>query len=162
MKKILILSDTHGNTDIIEQILDNESYDIAIHAGDYECDLKFIKKYFDYHVGGNNDFDSNQKELFFEIENKKFYLAHGHQLGSYLDLDTKSYMEKYLNQFDVDVLIHGHTHINKIWNFNNKFIVNPGSTTYPRGKTKSSYIRAIIKDDKLQFEIIELKKFGRW
>lgn len=157
MKKIIIFSDTHGNTKIIDTILKIESYDYAIHAGDYECDLKFIENNFDYHVAGNNDFDSNKNEIFFEIENIKFYLCHGHQLGTYSALDNPDYMHKYLDEFDVDVIIHGHTHINKIWEFkNNKFIVNPGSTTYPRGKSKASYIKAIVDNDKIKFEIIEI------
>lgn len=157
MKKIIIFSDTHGDQKKLKSILDLEDYDYAIHAGDYECDLNFIKEHFDFHVGGNNDFDNNQKEIFFEIENIKFYLQHGHLMGNYFQLDNKSYMEPFLKQLDVDIIIHGHTHINKVWNFGTKFIINPGSLTYPRGGTKSSYILGIIDSnkEKINFEIKE-------
>lgn len=159
MKKLIILSDTHGNNQIVDKILKANEYDIAIHAGDYECDPNYMIKNFDFFVKGNNDFDNQKSELFFEIEGFKFYLQHGHLLGSYSDLDNKEYMTDVINKLNVDIIIHGHTHINKIVDLgNNKFIVNPGSTLIPRGQSKASYLLVAINKKKIEFEIKEVSE----
>ncbi|MGL6124931.1 MAG: metallophosphoesterase family protein [Metamycoplasmataceae bacterium] len=159
MKKLIILSDTHGNTKIIDKILNSNQYDIAIHAGDYECDTNYMIKHFDYVVRGNNDFDNTKSELYFEIEGLKFYLQHGHLIGSYSDLDNRIFMEEVIKKLDVDVIIHGHTHVTKIVNLeNNKFIINPGSTLIPRGGSEASYLLATVDNDKIDFEVKFVKE----
>ena len=157
--KIIILSDTHGNIKIIDKILKNNHYDVAIHSGDYECDVNYMIKNFDYFVKGNNDFDNQEDELNFKINGINFNLQHGHKLGSYDDLDNINYMGDIINKLNIDVLIHGHTHKTKVIKLkNNKFIVNPGSSTYPRGTTEASYLIGNIKDDKITFEIKKVKE----
>ncbi|MGL4343136.1 MAG: metallophosphoesterase family protein [Metamycoplasmataceae bacterium] len=157
MKKIIIISDSHANNYDIELILKNNTYDYAISAGDYETNLAFIEKNFDFHVKGNNDFDSNKNEIFFEIEGIKFYLQHGHLMGNYFQLDNYDFMSPKLKELDVDVIIHGHTHIPKIWKVNdNQFIINPGSITYPRGNSNPCYIIGYIEKNNVSFEIKEL------
>lgn len=152
--KIIILSDTHKDTFIIDEILKNNDYDFSIHAGDYECSSDYMVKNFDYFVRGNNDFDNQVDELYFEIEGIKFYLQHGHMIGSYENLDDVNYMNDIINKLNVDVLIHGHTHKTKINKLkNNKFIVNPGSTILPRGNSEASYMVADIVDGKITFKI---------
>ncbi len=159
MKTLIILSDTHGKTLLVNKILNNNDYDIAIHAGDYECDVDYMIKKFDYFVSGNNDFDEQSNELYFNIEGISFYLQHGHLLGSHNDLDGFDYMSDIINRLNVDVLIHGHTHKTKVLELsNNKFIVNPGSTTFPRGTTEASYLIATIKNGKINFEIKLVKE----
>lgn len=153
MTRVIILSDTHTKNEITTRILESNSYDIAIHAGDYECDLNYMIKNFDYFVKGNNDFDSQVSEQYFEIEGFKFYLQHGHLLGTYSDLDNNEYMQEILDKLNVDVIIHGHTHISKITELkNNKYIINPGSTWLPRGNSKASYLILSINNGKIVFE----------
>ncbi|MGL4183884.1 MAG: metallophosphoesterase family protein [Metamycoplasmataceae bacterium] len=157
MKTIIIISDSHGNNNAIKKILSENFHDISVCAGDYETDLNFIKENFTYHVKGNNDFDENNTDVFFEVDNIKFFLQHGHLLGNYSQLDNKEYMKKFLKLFDVDVIIHGHTHINKIEKIEkNKFIINPGSITYPRGNSKASFIICRVFDHNIEFEIKEI------
>ena len=45
MKKIVVLSDTHGNYSSLEKLLPiiNEN-DILIHLGDHDSDLKFFQR----------------------------------------------------------------------------------------------------------------------
>ncbi|MGL5520381.1 MAG: metallophosphoesterase family protein [Metamycoplasmataceae bacterium] len=157
MKTIIIISDSHGNNNEIKKILNNNFHDISICAGDYETDLNFIKENFTYHVKGNNDFDDNNTDMFFSIGKFKFFLQHGHLLGNYSQLDDKEYMKNFLKLYDVDVIIHGHTHITKIEKIDNKkFIINPGSITYPRGNSKASFIICKVFDDNIEFEIKEI------
>jgi hypothetical protein len=153
MKKIIILSDTHNKNDITDKILKSNTYDIAIHSGDYECDPNYMIKNFDYFVQGNHDFDKQPDELTFEIEGIKFHLQHGHLIGSYDQLDNNDYMSAIIDELKIDVIIHGHTHVTKVVSLdNNKYIINPGSTHLPRGASQASYLLATIDNGKINFE----------
>ena len=156
MKKIIVLSDTHGDNSIINQILKSQEYDLAIIAGDYTCDSSFINQKFNYVVRGNNDFDANPDELYFEIEGIKFYLCHGHLIGSYSQLDNYDYMGKVLKDKKVDIIIHGHTHVSKIFEYEYGLVINPGSTTYPRGGTRKSFGLIEINNQKVECKIIDV------
>jgi hypothetical protein len=159
MKKIIILSDTHGNNDVMSRILKSNNYDIAIHSGDYECDPNYMIKNFDYFVQGNHDFHNQPNKLTFEIEGIKFHLQHGHLIGSYDDLDDNNYMSDIISALEIDVIIHGHTHKTKVVELdNNKYIVNPGSTILPRGTSEASYLLATIDNGKINFEIKLVKE----
>lgn len=156
MKKIIVLSDTHGDVNIIENILSENEYDYSVIAGDYVCNSSYINSKFDFVVRGNNDFDTNKDEIFFEIEGIKFCLQHGHLIGSYWHLDNYEYMKNVLDNKDVDVLIHGHTHISKIFEYERGLVINPGSTTYPRGNSKKSYAIITIDNKKVSCDIINI------
>lgn len=147
--RIIVLSDTHGDTKIIEKILKNNKYDYSVIAGDFQCDDFFIKKYFDFAVKGNNDWNSDlPDQINFEIDGVRFFLEHGHLTGSYFQLDNYEFMKKQLNSRNVDIYIHGHTHVCKIFEYENGIVLNPGSTTFPRGGTNKSFAIIEIDDNK--------------
>jgi predicted phosphodiesterase len=56
-QRILVLSDSHGTNDLMIRIIEKESADLVIHAGDYCVGTHTMKKYFHYFVDGNNDYD---------------------------------------------------------------------------------------------------------
>jgi predicted phosphodiesterase len=78
VKKILILSDTHGDETLYKQIIKNEEADIVIHAGDYsdtKSRLSFDKNDFisnvDYYIEGNHGIKNENFELIQEIKDNK-------------------------------------------------------------------------------------------
>lgn len=152
MKKIIIMSDTHGDREQFIDILNKENADIAIHAGDYCIDYHEIKKHFDYVVAGNNDF-IGPNSLEFEIDGIKFKLTHGHQYGNYL-FDRKKRNESIFEDAihsDVNVLISGHTHIEDVEEKDGILLINPGSTQKPRNSTfLKSYAILEIVDQKIK------------
>lgn len=158
--KILVLSDIHRNTKVFDDILSVEKCDYSILAGDFECDDSLVNKYITYAVRGNNDWDSKfSDELDFEINGIKFHLEHGHLLGSYFQLDNYEYMHKKLLNLKCDILIHGHTHIPKIFEYEEGIIINPGSTTLPRGGSNPSYaIITINSDNSIECRIVDYIK----
>lgn len=156
MVTIIVISDSHGDVKVIDHILNSNEYDYAIMAGDYTCSPDFINQRFDYVVQGNNDFDDNPTELFFEIAGFKFYLQHGHLIGSYFQLDNYDFMHKVLKRLDVDILIHGHTHISKIFEYPEGIVLNPGSPSYPRGGSGASYAKIILDGNKVVCDIINV------
>lgn len=76
--KILIFSDTHGNTaDPIEIIRTEPEVNAIIHAGDFEKDANIIRNVFPnipmYSVPGNCDtFSSSPEDLIITLEEKKY------------------------------------------------------------------------------------------
>ena len=61
-----------------------------------------------------------------EIEDLKFGLIHGHQVIPWGDKDTLAMHQRKL---DVDILVYGHTHAPKTFEFDGKLFVNPGTIT---------------------------------
>ena len=57
-------------------------------------------------------------------------------------------MHKVLLRNNCDIFIHGHTHIPKIFEYPEGIVINPGSTTLPRGGSNPSYAVITIDDNK--------------
>ena len=113
---ILILSDTHGNTEGLKHVLSlHRDSDAIIHLGDGCQDFKGI----DlggiplYRVRGNcdefyNNFGTLKDEEVIELGGMRILMTHGHRL------DVKSGLKKaasYAVSKDVDILLYGHTHV---------------------------------------------------
>ncbi|MDJ1646174.1 metallophosphoesterase family protein [Mycoplasma phocimorsus] len=147
MTTFIILSDNHGDLQVISDILSSEKYDIAIHLGDYLCESSFMKKHFDFYVAGNNDFDFNAKESYeLEIEGLRISLQHGHLIGSYEQLEDVNFMINYANKYKIDILMFGHTHTPLLFTNKSVTLINPGSTSLPRFGSKSGYVLLTLNE----------------
>lgn len=154
MKKILVLSDSHGSFDKILKVYEEEKPDIIIFSGDGIKDIEdFLYVYENienYKVRGNCDFFSkfNDEEIF-EIENYKFFLTHGHLY------DVKSSLKNIKNilkNTEVNIVIYGHTHRENLEILaDNKFIFNAGAL-------KDNKYGLILIDEKQKINFIN-KKF---
>jgi predicted phosphodiesterase len=78
MSKILVISDNHGEIDLMMQVIQKERANLIVHAGDHGIPLEFMKANFNYFVGGNNDYDGEEIQNFV-YDGFKFMLVHGHQ-----------------------------------------------------------------------------------
>ena len=158
--RILLLSDTHGNVEAIDNIIKNVKHDYSIISGDFVCDDSIINKNFTHAVRGNNDFYSSYPDyLDFEISGIKFHIEHGHLSGTYSQLDDYDFMHKKLLEYKCSVLVHGHTHIPKIFKYKEGIVINPGSTTLPRGGSNPSYgIIEIDSKNNLSCKLFDYKK----
>lgn len=128
--KILICSDSHKRLDIFQKILEKETPEIVLFAGDHSTDaIDMSYVYSDikfYIVRGNTDYfdkETSDKQIL-EIEKKKILLVHGHRFG------VKSYMsdlEREAEEENVDLCIFGHTHIPYYKERDNIIYLNPGA-----------------------------------
>ncbi len=146
MKKIIILSDTHGNLNDLKKLTSHlEEADLILFAGDGVNDfnvfpLEIYKKI--KMVSGNCDFSSADKELIFEVEKKKILLCHG---DGYRVKSGLMPLFLHAKEKNCDVVVYGHTHDARIDEHEGILFINPG-TLYRYSKKSFCYL--VISDDK--------------
>lgn len=156
--KALIISDSHGNMDVITKVLERAgSIDLLIHLGDIEQDEDYIRSQAGcpcYIVAGNNDYFSKlKKEDIIVIEKKKILLTHGHRYNIYYG--TKD-IEEVARELGMDMVMYGHTHQPNIKYCEDGIVlINPGSIAYPRqeGHRKSFIIMEVDGEKNFHFSI---------
>jgi vacuolar protein sorting-associated protein 29 len=65
-------------------------------------------------------------------------VIHGHQIVPWGDEES---LYSFLRENNLDILISGHTHEQKISQIDNKYLINPGSVTGVFGPTKRYRLR---------------------
>ena len=163
VKKILIVSDSHGRSQNIKAAIDIERPDMLIHLGDIEDDPEVVRRWLDetmktsvpaVFVQGNCDGYKGlklQSTAVFELNDHRFYCTHGHRQGVNMGLENLMYSAL---ENDCDIAMYGHTHVP----FDDYFesfgdvgsgvrILNPGSISIPRGGSKRSYMILTFTDD---------------
>ena len=138
MKKIVIMSDNHGDMNVLTDIkvLEDDA-DYYIHCGDSESySLQDLDGF--VAVKGNNDWSLDLRQFF-----------------GYFDREKK--MIQFLKKYNGDVLISGHTHMPLAKEENGLWLINPGSTSWPRGGSKRSYAVVTIDDKNVDVVIKTLE-----
>lgn len=140
LKKILVLSDSHGNLNNMVYAVKCEHPDILIHLGDCWADAQKLKKKFPdiplEQVPGNCDCNQEFQERILLIEGKRVFICHGHTQNvkaGYLNLQYTAQEE------EVDVALFGHTHRVFYGNHNGIVYLNPGSIGAPGYGVPPSY-----------------------
>ncbi len=151
--RILIISDTHGDFECFERVLDKAgNTDLIIHAGDYlyhgprNCipegyapgklaETFRKKKSSIYGVRGNCDSDVDLMVMgFSELPRQlEIALAHRDMLVHHGDLAIQ------YSPRDYDLVISGHTHIASISRQEKTIFLNPGSPSLPKDSTKGTF-----------------------
>ncbi len=132
MKKLILLSDTHGGKKGIEKILPLvEENDYIVHLGDGAGDLRELTLRYPekvYVCAGNCDlFAPYPEEGVLEVERVRIFYCHGHKYGVKRDLYALAETAK---SRDCDIALYGHTHRARIDEIDGVTLVNPGSLRY--------------------------------
>ena len=139
MMKLLVMSDTHGDAEVIKNVCEaNPHVDIVIHCGDSE--LPYDHPYLEgiIKVRGNCDHDDRfPLEEIFTIHEKNIFTAHGHLLNVKSNLMNLMYRAA---EVSADVVFFGHSHLLGSELVENVLFVNPGSLLKPRGIKEKSYV----------------------
>lgn len=153
MKKIVVLSDTHGNLSSIEKLSDiiKES-DYVFHLGDYERDINAFQREFgeDKIRSVKGNCDGGGKDLILDIEGLKILLTHGDRYGVKNGLLTLSLKAEELG---VKAVFYGHTHNADITEIKDILYVNPGTT---KGFFNKTYCYAVVYNGKITAKIVSL------
>ncbi|OGO81370.1 MAG: YfcE family phosphodiesterase [Clostridiales bacterium GWC2_40_7] len=147
--KILVLSDTHGDTNKAEEaIRSNREVNLIIHLGDYFRDAQKLSSLFPEipieYIYGNSDFmiEDVPAEKMIEVDGKRIFITHGHRYSVKWDYDK---LYRKAEEMNADLLLFGHTHVADIIEKGGYCVLNPGSTSDPRDDSNESY--AIIEID---------------
>ena len=146
MKKIVVLSDSHGNIKGIEKLYPIlAENDMVIHLGDGSGDLRsFMREYPEktYVVAGNCDFFSPYPlEGEIEVEGVKIFYCHGHKYrvkSALYDLVEEA------KKRDCQIALYGHTHRAFIGEIDGVTVINPGAFQFT-----SCYCYLVINGEKI-------------
>ena len=150
--KVLIVSDTHGRDEGIEQAIACEApFDMLIHCGDVEGREFYIEALADTEtciIAGNNDYFSDlDREAEITLLGHRIFVTHGHYYGVSLDIAGLVEEAEYRG---CEVALFGHTHKPMIAKRNGVLAVNPGSLSYPRQNGRHpSYAVMMLEENKL-------------
>lgn len=143
--KILIISDTHGNNRVIEELVKKyPNMDKYLHAGDIEGDDQSIAP-FDAVKGNCDHFSSLPPQRI--IPTPMGYLCMRHE--PYLPASIKK-------EYDVKIFVHGHTHRRRFVREGNVYIINPGAISFSRDGFDLSYAIVTITEEIVQVDFHSL------
>jgi len=145
IEKILLISDTHGDTSLLEnEILPKYANEVqlVIHLGDFAYDLLDMQKNYPNlpMVGVDGAFEMKEKaERIITVGGdvkRRILLLHGHTVNVKFGLERIVY---HAQEREVDACFFGHTHVETQFTKNGIFFMNPGSLTEPRGAAHGSF-----------------------
>jgi putative phosphoesterase len=136
IKKILIVSDSHGRSQNIKTAIDREQPDMLIHLGDIEDEPEKIRRWLDIaalkkreqsndeaetpsglpvpavFIKGNCDRSDGSGVLknaaVFEVNSHRFLAVHGHKQGVSYGVENLMYTAM---ENECDIALYGHTHM---------------------------------------------------
>lgn len=150
--KYLVVSDNHGDRQILVDILNKrkDEVDYFFHCGDSELPSN-DELFATYQVvTGNCDYDPGFKEqLTIETTRDRIYMTHGHLSNVRFGL-TQLMVEA--EAADANIILFGHTHQIGCEVVNQRLYLNPGSISQPRGPIQV-YSYAIIESSEAGYEI---------
>ena len=144
--KLLIMSDTHGDADIIQTVKNYyPDVDKVIHCGDSELsyDHPFLQGV--DRVRGNCDYFEDQfpDDLILDVDSDRIYIAHGHHFKVKTTLIPLSYR---VEEVGATICCFGHSHLLGAEKIGDTLFLNPGSLRKPRGRKEKSFILLEITD----------------
>lgn len=154
--KILVLSDSHGNLDLMWQAYVQEQPDVVLHLGDYERDAMRLEEQIDPTVtfccvSGNCDSaPSHAASRTVSYEGYRFFMTHGHPYQVKYSLLRLSLAAQ---EAMADVVLFGHTHQALCMQENGMWLLNPGSCS---GVGPATYGLVEIEDGILSCRIAHL------
>lgn len=177
--KVLILSDSHGDVEIMLQIIEKEKPDAMIHLGDGKADVEKVREDYPkmpiYNVPGNVD-SSRPYEQWIkveEIQGMRFVLVHGHLMINETKqpkqtdenrISARNKMLLLIDEHEADILLHGHSHeafMHRTKGLSGKvcWMMNPGCVSREKNvNSKPTYgLLKFKKNGSLEWKIKEVK-----
>lgn len=149
--KILLVSDSHGNTtNIIKALKKHKDIELVIHLGDVLGDIIKVKEIFKdlryEYVPGNNDWAKEVPlEKVLELEGKRIFITHGHHYNVKYDYQRIIMKGKAIG---ADAVFFGHTHTTEELFSDGMLVLNPGSICFPSEFKNPTCCLVEIKDGK--------------
>lgn len=147
--KIVIVSDTHGDSYSLQKILLRETgVDLYIHAGDSVAPKEEINPF--AAVRGNCDMvyrKDYEKEYECMTPYGKLHMEH---------IPLNDIMVEALKLEGVKIFVHGHTHVRKKECDDGVYTFCPGSLSFPRDNDKGTYLVLEITENEVKSTFKEI------
>lgn len=132
--RILIISDSHGDTRRFDKAIVAIMPDMIIHLGDIERDVEYLSDVYPHiplHavVGNNDPLCRRAADKVIEVEGIKIFMTHGHLYGVW---DNGFRIAKEAEAKGCTVALFGHSHVPVDEVFGDVHVFNPGSISRPR------------------------------
>jgi uncharacterized protein len=127
--KVLVVSDSHGEAQLLHAIIRRVAADHVIHCGDFCTKREELPDVSLTVVKGNCDFAQAPKEQIWKTGKLRFYVVHGHQLrvkSTLLPLRGRA------EEVGAQIVCFGHSHFPVCQQVKNVLLLNPGSIASPR------------------------------
>lgn len=135
--KLLIVSDTHGDTEALKILKALKQYAYIFHCGDFCIDPSADILKDTYVVRGNNDFYTEVPfEQAIDLGGIVLYLTHGHLHQVDYSLARLGYAAE---EIGAQIVLFGHTHFPLALQDEGIIFINPGSLKRPRGYASPTY-----------------------
>lgn len=141
--KILVMSDSHGRSDLVRKCIEQHpDVQAVFHLGDLAPDIRKMEQLFPdkqfYSVRGNCDFSETDVpvERLVTLEGTGILLTHGHAHYVNYSLGT---LLRCAKDKGAQIALYGHTHVPYNMYHDGIYVMNPGSLTYPRNGSRPSY-----------------------
>ncbi|MGM9972132.1 MAG: metallophosphoesterase family protein [Anaeroplasmataceae bacterium] len=142
MRKLLIVSDSHGEFEKLKELIYNHKDFYCIHLGDYCISDSVLDEMRICYVKGNCDFSRAEAEKILNIDENIIFMTHGHKYNV-----KSTYVNIYYKALECKAryCLFGHTHREVIFEEDGIIFINPGSF-----RDTGSYVEII--DDKVVFK----------
>lgn len=134
--RILIVSDTHGEGELLNRVVEREGADHVIHCGDFCTETHRLPRGPLTVVQGNCDWEEISGEARWEGGGFRFFVTHGHGFRVGSSLLPLQYRAR---EIGAQIACFGHTHVPLSEMVEGVLLINPGSLAEPRGVPKPSY-----------------------
>lgn len=147
MIKILVVSDSHNDTTLLNKIyLKHQDCTYFIHLGDSQLPSFLLSPFVS--VKGNNDYENYPLFRYITTPFGNIYCEHG--------TNYRFTQQEYVKSKNALIFLHGHTHIHYVKQLdNNTYIANPGSLTRPRDESNGTYLIISLDEKNIKFDFYD-------
>ncbi len=153
--RIIVASDSHGHSEILDKIHEaHPEAKLFLHCGDL-CDEPMY--YPDWIiVQGNNDYwrDLPPRRIL-RVGSHRLLMEHSHHCSYF---NREEHLVDIAKENECDIVCFGHTHCSYFEKIDGVYLLNPGSTTFPRDGNPPSYAILDIEENCVKAEIVFLEK----
>ncbi|WP_053364271.1 metallophosphoesterase [Bacillus sp. FJAT-27251] len=155
MTKILIVSDSHGSTELLDELKRRHGadVDVMIHCGDSELsdDSDSISGF--TAVKGNCDFYGDfPEEAELEAGGYKILVVHGHMHSVKSSLLSLTYRAE---EAGANIVCFGHSHLLGAEMIGSTLYINPGSIRLPRGRRERTYVILDLQEGRASLHVYD-------
>ncbi len=143
--RILIVSDSHGNAKVLQQVYQKTQPDHLIHCGDFCTSIDKVPGGSSTVVRGNCDYANISEEQIWMADTLSFFVTHGHR---YQVKSTLLAVQYRAEELGAQIACFGHSHYPVCEQPGPVLLINPGSLVQPRGFYTPTYAMLQLKGSK--------------